>query len=284
MELETISDPLGDATMVTLDLPRRDGGHFKPWDELSALHRAGLETVSAAFIDEPTGEHNRWPSADAAFLEAITTSTPESTLTPLVWARISTAPRYPTVRTAEDEQFPFLARAEVPREPQWPADFTGIPTQTLAAAMHDDPGSQIVQHIPPGDGWHRIAWVRQDFGDASMSSLLCECSLQYVITSHGQMLGLRGDADCAYRPVTAYLRSLSFQQEYPQATPHALREMIDAALAGTWLGQHTSGLWEPHLYLQTVSAVLNVTMPWALADEAVKAKLISLDGAIVGLP
>lgn len=39
-----------------------------------------------------------------------------------------------------------------------------------------------------------------------------------------------------------------------------------------------------NLYLQTVSAVLDVPMPWELAATAVEAGLISLDGAVVGLP
>ncbi|MBB1055836.1 hypothetical protein G6020_00130 [Dietzia sp. B19] len=98
-------------------------------------------------------------------------------------------------------------------------------------------------------------------------------------------ISFSGDTSCAYRPVTAYLRALSFRQHYPEATPHTLREMVDAAMAGTWLGQqHGDDLWGSNLYLQTVSAVLDVPMPWELAHAAVEAGLISLDGAVLGLP
>ncbi|MBB0992758.1 hypothetical protein G6010_13070 [Dietzia sp. SLG510A3-3B2-2] len=61
--------------------------------------------------------------------------------------------------------------------------------------------------------------------------------------------------------------------------------MVDAALAGMWLGQrHGDDLWGSNLYLQTVSAVLDVPMPWELAHAAVEEWLISLDGAVLGLP
>lgn len=140
-------------------------------------------------------------------------------------------------------------------------------------------------HVPPDDGWHRVAWVRQDFEGASSSSLLCECSLQHVVTAGGGEIRFRGDADCTYRPVTAYLRALSFRNHFPEATPEALRALVNAALAGTWLGQrHGDDLWGSNLYLQTVSAVLDVPMPWELAHAAVEAGLISLDGAVLGLP
>ena len=59
MELKTISDPLGDATKVTIGLPRNESGHFKPRDALAALHKAGLDSVSAVFIDEPGGLRSR---------------------------------------------------------------------------------------------------------------------------------------------------------------------------------------------------------------------------------
>ncbi|MEH6807098.1 MAG: hypothetical protein V7697_29065 [Rhodococcus erythropolis] len=85
--------------------------------------------------------------------------------------------------------------------------------------------------------------------------------------------------------MTAYLRALSFQHHFPEATPHALRAMVDIALAGSWLGQrHGDDLWGSNLYLQTVSAVLDVPLPWELAHAAVEAGLISLDGAVLGLP
>ncbi|TCJ71202.1 UNVERIFIED_ORG: hypothetical protein EDC92_1309 [Dietzia maris] len=61
--------------------------------------------------------------------------------------------------------------------------------------------------------------------------------------------------------------------------------MVDAALTGMWLGQrHGDDLWGSNLYLQTVSAVLDVPMPWELAHAAVEEGLISLDGAVLGLP
>lgn len=61
--------------------------------------------------------------------------------------------------------------------------------------------------------------------------------------------------------------------------------MVDAALTGMWLGQrHGDYLWGSNLYLQTVSAVLDVPMPWELAHAAVEKGLISLDGAVLGLP
>lgn len=285
MQLQTSSDPLGEATTVTVDLPRQELGHFRPWDELAALHTAGLESTSAVFIDEPTEELDTWPAADAAFLHAIAHSDSEATVTPLVWARIRTAPRYPSLREVKAEKFPFHAEQPVPRESTWPPDFSGVPTEKLTGTLRDEPGSRLVLHIPPSDGWHRVAWVRQDVEGLSMSSLLCECSLQHVIKAGGGTISFRGDADCAYRPVTAYLRALSHRHLFPEPTPEALRTMVDAALAGMWLGQrHGDDLWGSNLYLQTVSAVLDVPMPWDLAHTAVEKGLISLDGAVLGLP
>ncbi|ODQ85439.1 hypothetical protein BFG51_00370 [Dietzia alimentaria] len=285
MQLQTSSDPLGAATTVTVDLPRQELGHFRPWDELAALHAAGLESASALFIDAPTEELDTWPAADAAFLHAIAESDPEATVTPLVWARIRTAPRYPSLREVKAEKFPFHAEQPLPRESAWPRDFSGVPTETLNNYLRDYPGSRLVLHIPPGDGWHRVAWVRQDFEGLSMSSLLCECSLQHVVKAGGGTISFRGDADCVYRPVTAYLRALSLRHLLPETTPETLRAMVNAALSGMWLGQrHGDELWGSNLYLQTVSAVLDVPMPWELAHAAVEEGLISLDGAVLGLP
>ena len=285
MQLQTSSDPLGEATTVTVDLPRQDLGHFRPWDELAALHTAGLESTSAVFIDAPTEELDNWPAVDAAFLHAISDSDPEATVTPLVWARIRTAPRYPSLREVKAGKFPFHAEQPVPRESTWPPDFSGVPTEKLTSTLRDEPGSRLVLHIPPGDGWHRVAWVRQDFEGLSMSSLLCECSLQHVVKAGGGTISFRGDADCAYRPVTAYLRALSLRHLFSEATTEALRAMVDAALAGMWLGQrHGDDMWGSNLYLQTVSAVLDAPMPWELANAAVEEGLISLDGAVLGLP
>lgn len=261
MRVQSTSDPLGAATNVTIPLPEPESDHFAPWDELTALHRVGLGFVSAVFIDEPTGDLRRWPSADAVFLQAIVDSDPESTLAPLVWARIHTAPRYPSVRQVKDEWLPVLTERQVPRDPGWPADFSGVPTEALTTSLEEHPGSRLVLHIPPGDGWHRVAWVQQDVEGISMWSLLCECSLQHVITSGGGIRSFSGPSDCAYRPVAAYLRALPFQRRFPEATPHTLREMVDVALAGTWLGQRNGDqLWGSNLFLQTVSAVLDVPM------------------------
>lgn len=285
MQLQTTSDPLGAATTVTVDLPRQELGHFRPWDELAALHAAGLESTSAVFIDVPTEEFDTWPAADAAFLHAIADNDPAATVTPLVWARILTAPRYPSLREVKAEKLPFHAEQPVPRESTWPPDFSGVPTETLNNYLRDYPGSRLVHHVPRGDGWHRIAWVRQDFDGFSMSSLLCECSLQHVVKAGGGTISFRGDADCVYRPVTAYLRALSLRHLFPEATPETLRAMVNAALSGMWLGQrHGDDLWGSNLYLQTVSAVLDVPMPWELAHAAVEEGLISLDGAVLGLP
>lgn len=285
MQLQTISDPLGEATTVTVDLPRQELGHFRPWDELAALHAAGLESTSAVFIDALTEDFDTWPAADASFLHAIAESAPEGTVTPLVWARIRTAPRYPSLREVTAEQFAVPAGQPVPRESTWPPDFSGVPTEKLTNTVRDEPGSRLVLHVPPGDGWHRVAWVRQDLQGVSMSSLLCECSLQLVVTAAGGRISFRDNADCAYRPVAAYLRALSLRHLFPEATPEALRAMVDAALDGMWLGQrHGDDLWGSNLYLQTVSAVLDVPMPWELAHAAVEEGLISLDGAVLGLP
>ena len=285
MQPQTISDPLGEATTVTVDLPRQELGHFRPWDELAALHAAGLESTSAVFIDAPTEDVDTWPAVDAAFLHAIAESDPGAAVTPLVWARIRTAPRYPSLREVKAEKFPFYAEQPVPRESAGPPDFSGVPTERLDKTLRDEPGSRLVLHIPPGDGWHRVAWVRQDVEGLTMSFLLCECSLQHVVKAGGGTISFRGDASCAYLPVTAYLRALSLRHHFPEATPEALRAMVDAALSGKWLGQlHGDDLWGSNLYLQTVSAVLDVPMPWELARAAVEEGLISLDGAVLGLP
>jgi len=84
--------------------------------------------------------------------------------------------------------------------------------------------------------------------------------------------------------LTAHLRALSLQHRISQATPEALRAIVDAALSGTKLGQrHGDDLWGSNLYLQTVSAI-DEPMPWALAHAAAEEGLISLDGAVLGLP
>lgn len=172
MELQPISDPLGTATQVTVSLPLPEPHHLAPVDRMTALHRAGLTSASAVFIDGPTTDHTQWPSEDAAFFKAIADAEPESTLTPLVWVRVRTAPRYPSIREAKAEPSPSLARSEVPRDPGWPADFGGTPSETLNRYLRDDPGARLVQHVPPGDGWHRVAWIGQDLGDVSMPFLL----------------------------------------------------------------------------------------------------------------
>lgn len=106
-----------------------------------------------------------------------------------------------------------------------------------------------------------------------------------MIDSRGRTIRFGDDEQCVYRTVAAYLRALSCQRDYPERTPAVLREMVDAALAGQWLGQRSGDqLWGSNLYLQTVSAVLNMPMPWELAATAAEAGLISLDGAVVGLP
>lgn len=51
-----------------------------------------------------------------------------------------------------------------------------------------------------------------------------------------------------------------------------------------WAEHDGDDLWGSNLYLQTVSVVLDVPLPWDLANAAVEAGLISLDGAVVGLP
>lgn len=135
------------------------------------------------FVDEPTETFGTWPAADAAFLHAIADSDPEATVSPLVWARIRTAPRYPSLREVKAEKFPFQAEPPVPRESTWPPDFSGVPTEKLNNTLRDAPGSRLVLHVPPGDGWHRVAWIRQDVEGFSMSSLLCECSVQHVVTA-----------------------------------------------------------------------------------------------------
>lgn len=285
MQLQTLSDPLGEATSVTVDLPRQEMDHFRPWEKLAALHEAGLETATAVFVDAPTDDLARWPAADAAFLHAIATSDTKATLTPLVWVRVRTAPRYPVVRTLEKKLLAHLTKPPAPRDLSWPADFSGVDAESLNSALRERPGSRIVQHIPPGDGWHRVAWIRHDFGEYAYLSLVCECSFQFIRTPGGGKLDLERDKNCAYRSVAAYLRAVSFQPRYPEATPEALRELVDAALAGQWMGQrHGDDLWGSNLYLQTASAILDVPMPWALAGTAVKAGLISLEGAVLGLP
>ncbi|TCJ71203.1 UNVERIFIED_ORG: hypothetical protein EDC92_13010 [Dietzia maris] len=107
-------------------------------------------------------------------------------MTPLVWARIRTAPRYPSLREVKAEKFPFHAEQPVPRESTWPPDFSGVPTEKLNNALRDEPSSRLALHVPAGDSWHRVAWVRQDVEGLSMSSLLCECSLQYAIKAGGR--------------------------------------------------------------------------------------------------
>lgn len=285
MQIQAISDPLGEATLVTIDLPRQELGHYRPWDELAALYAAGLQSASAVFIDAPTNELASWPAADAAFLHAIAESDSETTAAPLVWARIRTANQYPSLRAVAADRFPSHPDQPIPREPTWPPDFSGVPTEKLHETLRDEPGSRLVLHIPPGDGWHRVAWLRQDSNGFSMSSLLCECSLQHVEKAGGGTIKFRGDADCAYRPVTAYLRALSLRHLFQEATPEVLRAMVDAVQAGTWIGQRNGDNgWFSALYLQTVSAILDVPMPWELAHAAVEAGLISLDGAALGLP
>lgn len=130
-----------------------------------------------------------------------------------------------------------------------------------------------------------MAWIRHDFGEYAYRSLVCECSFQYIRRPGGGTLDLERDKNCAYRSVAAYLRAVSFQPRYPEPTPEALRELVDAALAGQWMGQrHGDDLWGSNLYLQTASAILDVPMPWDLAHIAEDAGLISLEGAVLGPP
>lgn len=185
----------------------------------------------------------------------------------------------------KNEKSEVLKRAAVPREPGWPVDFTGVPTKTLRKYQKERPDCELIQHVPPGDGWHRAAWVRLDYPGVSAVDLFCECSLQQLLSPEGVTMSFSGNDNCSYLPVTAYLRALSLQDDFPQSTAESLRTMLDAALAGQWLGQFSgSGMWGSNLYLSTVSVILDVPMPWDLATEAIERGLISVDGAVLGLP
>ncbi|WP_200171397.1 hypothetical protein [Tomitella cavernea] len=284
MTMTTASDPLGPGTEIQIALLLPAHEHLAPDDALVALHRAGLDAASALFIDTPTTDMSRWPAADAAFREAIAAAHPRATTTPLVWARVRTAPEYPSVSQIEMERY-GSQREPAPRDPSWPPDFTGVPVAALRDRREAAPGSRILQHIPPGDGWHRVAWTRFDYPNINAVDLLCECSIQQLHHPDGHTMGFAGNDTCAYRSAAAYLRALSRQREFPHTAPTALRDMLDLALAGEWLGQPGgSALWGSNLYLQTVSILLDTDMPWDLANEAVQQRLIDINGAVLGMP
>lgn len=285
MMITTITDPLGAGTEVTAPLPLSSHEHIAPTDAFTALQRAGLASVSAVYIDNPMLDAGRWPVADQAFRENIARSYPGATTTPLVWVRIRTAPRYPSMFEVETERYSENDRYRKPRDPSWPPDFTGAPADTLQARQDAAPGAEMIQHIPPGDGWHRIAWVRFDYPNMSAVDLLCECSIQQLHHPDGHTESLHGNEKCAYKRAAAHLRALSRQHEFPHPVPTALRDMLDLALAGDWLGQPSgSALWGSNLYLQTASVLLDTAMPWDLAAQAVQQQLISVDGAVLVLP
>ncbi len=285
MTTTTVHDPLGAGIDIAVELPLGPHDHIAPDDALTALHRAGLTTVHGVYIDHPLLDAGRWPAADAAFRDAIARAHPRATITPLVWVRVRTAPRYPATSAVESEGLIDYDRYRTPRDPTWPPDFTGVPAGTLRTHCEAAPGAELIQHVPPGDGWHRIAWVRFDYPNATAVDLLCECSIQQLNHPDGHTTRFGGNEHCAYQNAAAYLRALSRQHEFPHPVPAALRDMLDLALAGDWLGQLTGNtMWGSNLYLQAVSVLLDTKIPWELVDKAVGEGLISIDGAVLGLP
>ncbi|MEJ9076833.1 hypothetical protein WKY82_00275 [Gordonia malaquae] len=167
----------------------------------------------------------------------------------------------------------------------WPPDFTSIDRQRLDEIADKTPGSTVIQHVPPGDGWHRVTWSQLSYAGGNGVVLECECDIQGVLRPEGGWHSIHAGNACAYRTIAAYLRALSLQNPSSTATPAMLGALLERALAGEWLGQpHGNEMWGSNLYLQTVSVLLDTPMPWNLARRAVRDRVISLDGAVLGRP
>lgn len=278
-----VTDQLGRGRKVTLALPLAQQVHIVPGEDLAALHEAGLDAAIGVYVDAPSSDRMQWPPEDRVFLDAIRSQASSAVVEPLVWCRVRTAEEYPVVRGAFDDFFP--PPIAPPRNPEWPVDFTGVELETLVRIADERPGSEIIQHIPAGDGWHRVAWLRYQFAQGETVGLVCECSIQGVRGPEGGWTSTSGNEHCPYLKVAAYLRGRALHQTAVSPSPDTLRTLLDRALAGEWLGQQSGGdMWGSNLYLQTVSVLLDVPMPWALATEAVERGLVSIDGAVLGLP
>lgn len=284
--ITTETDPLGPLTRVALDLPHPEPHHQAPTDELAALTEAGASAAVCDFIDHPNDDPTAWPSADREFLTAIrewTTHRDNPPAVSRVWARIHTAQRRLTTRHLQDHRAKAPGRPEPSRE-ALPADYHGPSPDTLRNALDRYDDGRIVHHLPPGDGLHRVAWMQFPHRDHWTVDLYCECSIAGIIRPSGGTAAFRRNG-CPYVALAAYLRALQLQPTVGPAEPATLRRLLDRAHAGEWLGQqHGGDMWGSNLYLQTVSTLLDLPMPWALADRAVAQRLIGLDGSVLCEP
>lgn len=286
------TDRLGPAHEVSLELPTSGLVHVAPTRELDALNDAGVSRASGVFIDEPVDDDALWPEADRRFLGAIRVKRPSVHVSPLTWCRVRTADGLVILR---DDPLDALLRSPrqdgndadsvTDRDCDWPPDFTPMDRSRLDEIAKKVPGSTVIQHVPPGDGWHRVAWSQLSFAGGTGVTLECECDIQGVLRPKGGWHSIHAGNSCVYRTIAAYLRGLSMRSPELTPTPETLRTLLERALAGEWLGQqHGNQMWGSNLYLQEVSVLLDAPMPWDLAQRAVRDRVIGLDGAVLGRP
>lgn len=281
VSVRPIVDPLGDGVEVSLALPGWEPVHDWPERELAAYEAAGLDAVTVVFIDAPTNDLESWPEADRRFLAAVMHGHEEiRKAVPGVWARVRTTPR-PLIVPPEFEYETSSSPSE-----GGPSDFYGTSLAEAQAYAAKEEG-RLRHHQPPGDGWHRAAWM-PTMVQPGWAGYECECDIAVVEGSpRGGRLSL-SRSDCPYKAIAAYVRGLQQQPTLTSRGPEVLRELLDRALAGEWLGQPSgSAFWGSNLYAQTASVVLDIDwgeVTQRLAPEAVRQGLVSMEGMILVPP
>lgn len=142
--------------------------------------------------------------------------------------------------------------------------------------------------LPASAPAHWVAWCRLSADGHDYLELLCECSSRYRVEGNETVVSWL-TPPCPYIPVAADTRIHQVRHElgitFGQVPDPALvRELLDRALAGEWVGQSSgSAFWGSNLYLQTVEKLTGVTMRhlWPVADAAVRAGLFGITGAVL---
>ncbi|WP_024794997.1 hypothetical protein [Tomitella biformata] len=162
-----------------------------------------------------------------------------------------------------------------------PVDSWPIPDRAFVDALNESvadfatvaPVVAVRVKGPGGSEGHLCLWIEmrpRDPQQLPLWSLYCECR----------------DDQCLYINAARLLRS-GVKHVAADKDPQVLRDLLDRDRAGEWLGQPGGfPMWGSTMYLQTVSRLTGWTMHecWAVADHAVKAGVISMEGAVVGYP
>jgi hypothetical protein len=124
--------------------------------------------------------------------------------------------------------------------------------------------------------WHRCVWMKVEIPQGTYIDYRCECD-----RDHGR--------HCGYRTAAARVRAatMKLEPEQLELPSHLLRNLLERALAGDWIGQsHASDFWGSNLYFQTICDITGWHMG-ETANHAYKARdegLIGLEGWVLTRP